>query len=136
MATLRNQQFTQANLSRQLLDATVQVVHVASHAQFLPGEADASYLQFWASRLTLDRFDEVPWNSGDVDLLVLNACQTSVGDANAENGFAGLALLQGDSRLGAGSLRIGSSSIPLSKGVASADAEHCPLRWGQARAGY
>ena len=95
VVTLKNQGFTQRNLERQLKAAPFSVVHVATHAQFLPGDVSQSYLQFWDSRLGLDQFRRVPWNTGQTELLVLSACQTSVGSVEAENGFAGLALKAG-----------------------------------------
>lgn len=95
VAVLKNQRFTENNLNRELAANDFQVVHVASHAHFRPGQPQDSYLQLWDSRLSLDRFDAIEWGRGDTELLVLSACQTSVGDRNAENGFAGLALRAG-----------------------------------------
>ncbi len=37
----------------------------------------------------------IDWNKRPVELLVISACQTAVGDKNAELGFAGLALQAG-----------------------------------------
>jgi CHAT domain-containing protein len=95
VTTLRNQRFTAANLNRQLSGKSYQVVHLASHARFRPGQPHNSYLQFWDSRLSLDQFDTFAWSRGDTQLLVLSACETNVGDTEAENGFAGLALKAG-----------------------------------------
>jgi CHAT domain-containing protein len=43
----------------------------------------------------LDRIGEVNWSESQTELLALSACQTAVGDKNAELGFAGLALKSG-----------------------------------------
>jgi CHAT domain-containing protein len=39
--------------------------------------------------------EQMPWRNPMVDLLVLSACRTAVGDAQAELGFAGVALQSG-----------------------------------------
>ncbi|QEY32824.1 CHAT domain-containing protein [Synechococcus sp. RSCCF101] len=95
MTILRDEAFTRANVERRLVAGGRPIVHVASHAQFRPGSPQESYLQLWDSRLSLDQFDALPWDAAGTELLVLSACQTSVGDAAAENGFAGLALKAG-----------------------------------------
>jgi CHAT domain-containing protein len=38
---------------------------------------------------------QLRWNDPPVDLLVLSACQTAIGDKEAELGFAGLAVQAG-----------------------------------------
>jgi CHAT domain-containing protein len=43
----------------------------------------------------LDEISEIPWNRPPLELLVLSACETAVGNGDAELGFAGLALNAG-----------------------------------------
>ncbi len=87
-----NQEFTVANLQSQRQQQPFQILHLATHADFQPGSPSNSYIQFWDSRLTLDQMKRLRWNYPPVELLVLSACSTALGDEQAELGFAGLAV--------------------------------------------
>ncbi|MGL5195662.1 MAG: CHAT domain-containing protein, partial [Chroococcales cyanobacterium] len=71
------------------------IIHLATHGQFNSGARDNSYLQLWGEKLHLDRMQELKWNDPPVELLVLSACRTAIGDLEAEFGFAGLAVQAG-----------------------------------------
>jgi CHAT domain-containing protein len=90
-----NSNFTLAALNRERQANPYGIVHLATHAEFKPGKPDRSYIQFWRERLTLDQIRTIDWTSQPVELLVLSACRTAVGDRNAELGFAGLAIASG-----------------------------------------
>ena len=90
-----NPEFTLANLETQLRSQSPKVVHLATHARFRIGAANNSYIQLWDSQLTLGNIRSVNWHQPSVELLVLSACQTAVGDRLAELGFAGLTLQSG-----------------------------------------
>jgi CHAT domain-containing protein len=90
-----NAQFTLANLLKQRRSYPYEIVHLATHAEFSPGAPQESYIQFWNRRLTLDRIKELSLNNPPVQLLVLSACRTALGDSEAELGFAGLAIQSG-----------------------------------------
>ena len=90
-----NQGFTLENLKAQLTSGSFNIVHLATHAEFNSGEPDNSYIQFWDSKLRLDRARDVNWNDPPIELLVLSACKTALGNQDAELGFAGLALQAG-----------------------------------------
>jgi len=90
-----NPDFTLDNLEQQLETQAPQVVHLATHAVFNRGDASNSYIQLWDELLTLDDIREVNWRDPSVELLVLSACRTAVGDDSAELGFAGLTLQSG-----------------------------------------
>ncbi|MCL1466022.1 CHAT domain-containing protein [Argonema galeatum] len=90
-----NQEFTLDNLRAQRASQRFGIVHLATHAEFKSGAPGNSYIQFWDSKLTLDRMRQMQWNNPPVDLLVLSACRTAVGDKDAEMGFAGLAVNSG-----------------------------------------
>ena len=51
--------------------------------------------QLWDTKLKLDQVRELGFHNPPVELLVLSACRTALGDAEAELGFAGLAVLAG-----------------------------------------
>ena len=90
-----NQEFTLANLQSQRASQPFKIIHLATHAVFQPGAPSDSYVQFWDTRLTLDKMRQLRWNNPPVELLVLSACQTAIGDKNAELGFSGLAVQAG-----------------------------------------
>lgn len=92
---LLNQDFTVSALKREVETQPFDVVHLATHAEFRPGSPDQSYIQFWDQRLGLDQTSEVDWDLPPLELLVLSACRTALGDDTAELGFAGLALKSG-----------------------------------------
>ncbi|WP_305884992.1 CHAT domain-containing protein [Oscillatoria sp. HE19RPO] len=71
------------------------IIHLATHGQFNAGARDNSYLQLWGEKLHLDRMQQLQWNDPPVELLVLSACRTAIGDLEAEFGFAGLAVQAG-----------------------------------------
>ena len=90
-----NETFTRQNLVQQRQQTPFQVVHLATHAEFKPGAAENSYIQLWNEQLNLDDVHTLGWDTPAVDLLVLSACRTAVGNAEAELGFAGLAVAAG-----------------------------------------
>lgn len=91
-----NQDFTQGNLLEQRRDYPYPIIHLATHAEFQPGDASNSYIQFWeGEQLRLSQIRRLGLDNPAVELLVLSACRTAVGDSNAELGFAGLAVATG-----------------------------------------
>jgi CHAT domain-containing protein len=90
-----NQDFTLTNLKARRKIYPFEIIHLATHAQFAPGDVSQSYLQFWDNRLSLNHFKELGLRSPKVQLLVLSACQTALGDIKAELGFAGIAVQSG-----------------------------------------
>ncbi|WP_445242295.1 CHAT domain-containing protein [Microcoleus sp. S13_C5] len=91
-----NQTFTLNNLQSQRNDRPYRIIHLATHGEFKSGAPSNSYIQLSDRRLTLDRVRELGWNQPPkVELLVLSACKTAVGDEGVELGFAGLAVQAG-----------------------------------------
>ena len=90
-----NQEFTPENLRSQRQQQPFKIIHLATHADFLPGNPSNSYIQFWDNKLTLDRLGQLRLNNPPVELLVLSACKTAIGNEEAELGFAGLAVQAG-----------------------------------------
>jgi len=87
-----NQEFTLPNLKAQRRQH--QIVHLATHADFR--DRDHSFIQLWDSKLKLEELRELKWyESPTVELLVLSACRTAIGDEETELGFAGLAVQAG-----------------------------------------
>ncbi len=98
-ATL-NEQSTLTNLKRYHQKQRYGIIHLATHAEFRPGEVDNSFVQFWNRKLTLGQLrrlsHELGWQANPVvEMLVFSACQTALGNKEAELGFAGSALKAG-----------------------------------------
>ena len=92
---LLNRDFTLENLRAYRTKQLYRIVHLATHADFAPGSILDSYIQFSDQRLTPNRFRELSLSYPEVQLLVLSACRTAVGNTQAELGFAGLAVMSG-----------------------------------------
>lgn len=98
-----NEAFTLDNLQQARALHSYSIVHLATHAEFQPGMPGNSYIQLWNRKLPLSQIRQLGLNNPPVDLLVLSACRTALGDKNAELGFAGLAV-QAGVKSGLGSL--------------------------------
>jgi|GEM_PF-2044074 len=72
------------------------ILHLATHAYFAPGQAQQSYIQFWEEKLRLNQLptwmQTLQGTTQPIQLLVLSACRTALGNEQAELGFAGVAL--------------------------------------------
>jgi CHAT domain-containing protein len=90
-----NEAFTLENLKAQRQRQPFGIIHLATHASFQPGAPNNSYIQLWDSKLGLNQLSELGWNKPPVELLVLSACRTALGNRDAELGFAGLAVQAG-----------------------------------------
>jgi CHAT domain-containing protein len=76
------------------------IIHLATHAEFNPGNLDESFIQLWNGKLTLSSLRKIALNqkwstSPTIEMLVLSACQTALGSDQAELGFSGLAVQTG-----------------------------------------
>ncbi len=76
------------------------IIHLATHGEFRPGKINNSYIQFWDTKFRLDQMaklsSELKWNNRPtVEMLVLSACRTALGNQQTELGFAGLAVQAG-----------------------------------------
>ncbi len=90
-----NNAFTLENLKAQRQQGAFGIIHLATHADFQAGSPDHSYIQLANSKLRLNQISQLNWSNPPVELLVLSACRTAVGNEQAELGFAGLAVQAG-----------------------------------------
>ena len=91
-----NEEFTLDNLIEQRQQQPFDIIHLATHANFDPQNHHRAYIELWDTRLSLDAMRLVEWYAPPiVELLVLSACETAVGNREAELGFAGLAVRAG-----------------------------------------
>ncbi|HEY9648481.1 MAG TPA: CHAT domain-containing protein, partial [Chroococcidiopsis sp.] len=93
--SLINEAFTVEGLVDQRRQQPFAIVHLATHGEFNAGAIENSYIQFWDQRLRLDQIRQLNFNRPPVELLVLSACRTALGNEQAELGFAGLAVQSG-----------------------------------------
>ena len=88
-----NETFTLNNLTSAHATSQYQVIHLATHANFEPGALSNSYIQLWKDKLSLNKLKNLNLGDPQVELLILSACRTALGDAESELGFAGAAVL-------------------------------------------
>ena len=68
---------------------------MATHADITSGAVNNSYIQLWNDRTRMDQIRQLELNNPQVEMLVLSACRTALGNEDAELGFAGLAVNAG-----------------------------------------
>ncbi len=95
---LKNNDFTTAAVRENLLNLPADVVHIASHGEFL-GRAEECFLLTSDGRITLDQLEEMirpkKFVGTPVGLLCLSACRTAAGDDRAALGLAGASVKSG-----------------------------------------
>ncbi|MEM9766904.1 MAG: CHAT domain-containing protein [Cyanobacteria bacterium P01_D01_bin.71] len=90
-----NETFTPQTLVSLRQQSDYRILHLATHGEFRPGGPENSYIQFWDQRVGLNQIRDLQLNNPPLELLVMSACRTALGDAAAELGFAGLAVQAG-----------------------------------------
>jgi CHAT domain-containing protein len=90
-----NEDFNLENLKRQRRANPFPVLHFATHADFRPGAPGNSFVRLWDRRLAMNELRQLGLSDPPVELLVLSACRTAIGDETAELGFAGVAVEAG-----------------------------------------
>ncbi|WP_278562400.1 CHAT domain-containing protein [Fischerella thermalis] len=96
---LLNQNFTRKNVQNQMQAAPYTVVHIATHGEF-SSNAEKTFILTWNQLLKVKDFDKIlrlgnSSKSRAIELLVLSACQTALGDKRATLGLAGIAVRAG-----------------------------------------
>jgi CHAT domain-containing protein len=94
-STVLNEKMTLGQLEGARQGNPFRIVHLATHANFTAGNPKAAYIQLWDQRLQLEQLKKLNWNDPPVELLMLSACRTALGDRQAELGFAGIAVQSG-----------------------------------------
>ena len=95
---LHNEQFQRSTIQAQLGSEDYSIVHIATHGHF-DSNPHESYLLTYEDKLTMDLLEQSigsrRQSDNPLDLLVLSACETAVGDNRAALGLAGVALKAG-----------------------------------------
>ena len=94
-----NQKFTPENLLEQINNTSASHIHIATHGQF-SSNPNQSFLLMWQELLTIKEFSQILLKrqkivTVPIDLLVLSACDTAIGDRRAALGLAGIAVRSG-----------------------------------------
>jgi CHAT domain-containing protein len=97
--SLVNADFNDSLVGNSLVNNNSQIVHLATHGQF-SSNADDTFLLTWDNRIDLGKLnslikDRSSQSDNAINLLVLSACQTAIGDDRATLGLAGVAVRAG-----------------------------------------
>ena len=98
-AVFLDNSFTKSNLSAMLTSLPFPIIHLATHGNF-SSEAEDTYLLTYDGRMTIENLNQLLRSNSlsamqPVELLILSACQTAVGDKRAALGLAGMAVRAG-----------------------------------------
>ncbi|MGL5033635.1 MAG: CHAT domain-containing protein, partial [Microcystaceae cyanobacterium] len=89
-----NPDFTVKNFKTAIATREFNIVHLATHGEFQPGNRNNSFVVFTDQNLKMDQFANTGLDQ-PIDLMTLSACRTALGDPQAELGFAGIAVKTG-----------------------------------------
>ncbi|MEO1295042.1 MAG: CHAT domain-containing protein [Cyanobacteria bacterium J06636_16] len=93
---LLNQAFTQAQLNEKMASNNFAILHIATHGQF-SSDPNQTFILTYESLIKGEEFRDLIYTNVDqrrdaIELLVLSACQSAVGDKRAALGLAGIAV--------------------------------------------
>ena len=96
---LLNQKFTEASFKQALGDQSAPIIHIATHGQF-SSQNETTFILTWDERLDITSLNSVLQvadinQANPIELLVLSACETAIGDERAALGIAGMAVRSG-----------------------------------------
>ncbi len=96
---LVDQEFTQETLQAEIAASDFPIVHIATHGQFSSNLED-TFVLTWDSKININQLDtmlhqQTLQQDRAIELLVLSACETAVGDNRAALGLAGMAVRAG-----------------------------------------
>jgi len=95
---LLNDRFTQTNFATALDRNPFSIVHIASHGEF-SSRLEDTFILTWNDRINISELNSILRSdfkqTDPIELLVLSACQTAVGDSQAAIGLAGMAVRAG-----------------------------------------
>ncbi|MBV1877710.1 MAG: CHAT domain-containing protein [Pseudomonadales bacterium] len=93
-----NSSFALDQLRLGLVENNPSMVHLATHASF-GNDSSASFILTWDGQLSVNKLSEYVlanrFQQRPLDLLVLSACETAVGDSRSALGLAGIAVRAG-----------------------------------------
>ncbi|MGI0481643.1 CHAT domain-containing protein [Geminocystis sp. CENA526] len=90
-----NNNFTLENIKANLDKQPYGIIHFGTHGSFGADEEEDIFIQLYNSRLNFGDITQLGLSRSSVELMLLSACQTALGNEIAELGFAGLAVQAG-----------------------------------------
>ena len=92
-----NQDFNHKKLFEEAESEETHIIHIATHAEFIPGNPKESRVFLNNGFFTMNELRELRLSRRQqpLDLFTLSACRSAVGDSSNELGLGGLALLAG-----------------------------------------
>ncbi|WP_162615664.1 CHAT domain-containing protein [Pseudanabaena sp. ABRG5-3] len=96
---LLNANFTKNNLEKALEGYSTPIIHLATHGNF-SSQAENTFLLTYDGKLNIESLTKLllaknQLDAEPIELLILSACQTAVGDKRAALGMAGMAVRAG-----------------------------------------
>lgn len=94
---LLDNEFTQNQLQNTIDTSLIPIIHIATHGQFSSQKED-TFLLTWDEKIGIEELENIfqSYNQKQpLELLVLSACETAVGDKRATLGLAGISLKAG-----------------------------------------
>lgn len=95
---LLNESFTEGNFKAIFQEVQFPIVHFATHGEF-SSNAEDTFILTWDDRINANELDNLlrleERQGAIIELLILSACQTAVGDKRAALGLAGVAVRAG-----------------------------------------
>ncbi|NJK28305.1 MAG: CHAT domain-containing protein, partial [Coleofasciculaceae cyanobacterium SM2_3_26] len=95
---LLNDAFTKDNFKTTFADVDAPIIHIATHGEF-SSNAEDTFILTWDDRINAKDLGSLlqgePGDRQAIELLVLSACRTAVGDRRAALGLAGVAVRAG-----------------------------------------
>ncbi|MFM7577431.1 MAG: CHAT domain-containing protein, partial [Microcystaceae cyanobacterium] len=96
---LLNQNFVPNQLQRRLIYNRFEIVHLASHGRF-SSQLQDTFIDTWEKPLNVTELVNLlqrsnPTGDNAINLLILSACETAIGDQRAALGLAGMAVRSG-----------------------------------------
>lgn len=100
-----DEQFTSTRALSDLRSSNQSLIHLATHADFKGGQPDQSMIHTSDGSISFESFRSIrrERQSNPINLFVLSACRSALGDSDSEMGLAGMAL-QAGSKSAIGSL--------------------------------
>ena len=94
-----NQEFTRTALQEQISAEFFSVVHLATHGQF-SSDPQQTFILAWDGQIDVNTLSSIlerrtETSPAAIELLILSACQTAIGDNYATLGLAGIAVRSG-----------------------------------------
>jgi CHAT domain-containing protein len=90
-----NNNFTLETIKANLDQQPYGIIHFGTHGSFGADENEDIFIQLYNSRLSFKDISRLGLSRSNVELMLLSACQTALGNDVAELGFAGLAVQAG-----------------------------------------